>query len=174
MKKNTLSFTLGLIASIFCLGFGLLFFWVGGLIAALAGIGGEDTALIYVVQILGAVCFFGAIAGIVGAILSQKKKLSGGIILTVATIMCGSLLIYVLVNVISSNPGIFRIILLVAPLILFILSTIFAFLNSVKSKNEKPIANLDNISIKNEENVLENENSVEKLENNSLKNENDN
>jgi len=123
MRKSIPAFVFGLIGSIFALWWGFVFGIVGDFLG-LAGV----TDLI-VSQILGWICFIGAIIGIIGASTCIKKARKGGILMIVATVMCGALLIYIFINAIGPGAMIpTLIILFLLPVILMTVSLICALI----------------------------------------------
>ena len=130
MRRSVTGFVCGLIGSLFSLWWG---FWfgvignVGTLISSAAGSGSDGT--ITAIYLLGWVCFIGAIFGIVGASNCFKKARAGAIWLTIATVMCGSLQIYVFVSLTGGIGELLltRIFIFLLPTILLAVASIFAW-----------------------------------------------
>lgn len=143
MRRSVTSFVCGLIGSLFCLNWGFIM----GFFANVAGCvktnetGSNEALLIY---FLGWLCFIGAIFGIVGAANCFKKARAGAIWLTVSTVMCSPLLIYMFVNIQSLFEGfatnfvLTNVVIFLLPAILLAVATVFAWL---AKKVNKPMAN---------------------------------
>lgn len=137
MKKSLPAFIFALIASLYCLFFGFIYAILGDLFTALAG-----TPQASILVILSWTIMIGSVLGIIGASLCFKHAKIGAIILTIATIMCGSLLIYSIINAIISSSGFsidLMLILYIISIVLFILATIFAYL--AKADKQKVLIN---------------------------------
>lgn len=151
MKKSIPAVIFGLIGSISCLiisGFASLLGNIVGALGAISTNGGNVENVGITIVILSIICFIGSIIGIVGACFCFKNSKVGGILLSVATILCGSLLVFLLINnlISSENSKIFIIVYLI-PLVFLIVSVITAFLG--KGKKGKPIIlNSDNENVK--------------------------
>lgn len=141
MRKSVTSFVCGLIGSLFCLGWGFFAAFIMNIAGAIsASIDGTSDATITLVYVLGWLCFIGAIFGIVGASNCFKKARVGAIWLTIATVMCAPLHIYIFVQI-PSIGGAFifsRIVVVLLPVILLAVATVFAWL---AKKVNKPMAN---------------------------------
>ena len=103
MRKSISGFIFGLIGSLFSLWWGFVFSIMGDAAGAIIAIGTGDPSATFLIQILGWLCFIGAIVGIIGSSLCLKKAKKGGITLIFATILCGALLIYVFINAIKAG-----------------------------------------------------------------------
>lgn len=140
MKRSLPAFIIGLITSIFSLFWGFSTVLFGNFITALisginssggSGVEASSTTVGVVIMILGWLGFLGGILGIIGASQCFKKAKIGGILLTISSVLCGSLLIYLFVKT-TINTGtkmlVTSIMIYLVPVALFIASTICAFL----------------------------------------------
>ena len=133
MKRKTLTgFICGLIGSLFSLFWG---FWagivgnIGTVIAAAAD--SSATGSLNIVNILGWLAFIGGIIGIVGSAMCFKKARTGAIWLTIATLMSGSLLLYIFIQIVMAAGATMLftwVIVFLLPAILLAVATIFAWL----------------------------------------------
>lgn len=137
MRKSITGFIFGLIGSVFCLWWGFVFGIIGdignSIVNSANGSSGWN-GTVSVMMILGWLAFIGAIVGIIGAANCFKAARKGGIILSVATAMCGGLQIYLFVNVMKSGAP------AVSMLILFLLPTIFHIVADVCAFTAKEVA----------------------------------
>ena len=141
MRKSVTSFVCGLIGSLFCLGWGFFAAFIMNVAGAISSaIGGSADSTITVVYLLGWLCFIGAILGIVGASNCFKKARVGAILLTIATIMCVPLHIYIFVKfpTIGGAFVLSRIVIVLLPVILLATATVLAW---IAKKVEIPFAN---------------------------------
>lgn len=137
MKKSLPAFIFALIASLYCLFFGFIYAILGDIFTALTG-----TSEASILVILSWTVMVGSVLGIIGASLCFKHAKTGAIILTIATIMCGGLLIYAIINAIISSSEFsidLMLILYIISIVLFILATIFAYL--AKADKQKVLIN---------------------------------
>lgn len=120
MRKSITGFICGLIGSLFSL------FW--GFVCGITGSAFDFAAAAVVIQVLGWVAFLGSILGIVGAALCFKKARKGAICLSIATLLCGVLQIYIFVNAVTTSFVMSSIIVFLLPTILLIVSAVFAWI----------------------------------------------
>ncbi len=133
MKRKTLTgFICGLIGSLFSLFWG---FWagivgnIGTVIAAAAD--SSATGSLNIVNVLGWLAFIGGIIGIVGSAMCFKKARTGAIWLTIATLMSGSLLLYIFIQIVMAAGATMLftwVIVFLLPAILLAVATVFAWL----------------------------------------------
>ena len=123
MRKSTTGFVCGLIGSLFSLFWG----FICGITGSALGLA-TDAAEVLVFQLLGWASFLGAILGIVGASLCLKKAKKGAVCLTIASVLCGALQIYLFVK--GFNTAFFMTIIIVflLPTILLATATVFAWI----------------------------------------------
>ena len=134
MRKSVTGLICGLIGSLFSLWWGFTFGFFGNLLNIIPA--EEAASLGQTLTILGWIAFFGAIVGIVGASLSVKQARRGAICLTVATVMCGILQIYLFVKTISSEFIMTAIVIFLLPTILLLVAAIFSW---IAKKKEVPM-----------------------------------
>lgn len=133
MKRKTLTgFICGLIGSLFSLFWG---FWagivgnIGTVIAAAAD--SSATGSLNIVNVLGWLAFIGGIIGIVGSAMCFKKARTGAIWLTIATLMSGSLLLYIFIQIVMAAGATMLftwVIVFLLPAILLAVATLFAWI----------------------------------------------
>ena len=126
MKKTITGLVLGLIGGIISLFWGFVC-GVLGYAASIIGssAGGSGFNWLY---LLGWLSFEGAIFAIVGASNCVKHAGRGATCLLIATVLCGSLQIYLFCNAIAgSTPIVTLVIVLLLPTILLAVATLFAY-----------------------------------------------
>lgn len=136
MKRSVVAFTLGLISSLSCFVWGILGAFCGEILA-IAGVASSVTTWI---AVFGWICFFGSWLGIAGAGLSLKNARIGALCMLISSVLCGSLFVDIVVQVIKGNiisPAI--IVLVLFTLILLIVAVAFGFLS--KKENVPTYAN---------------------------------
>lgn len=131
MRKSITGLICGLIGSLFSLWWGFTFGFFGNILNIIPS---EEAAnLGQTLTILGWIAFFGAIVGIVGASLSVKQARKGAICLTIATIMCGILQMYIFIKTLSSEFIMTAIVVFLLPTILLLVAAIFAWIAKEKA-----------------------------------------
>lgn len=131
MRKSIPAFICGLIGSLFSLWWGFVCGLIGN-VGSLIGTAAEASELassMNVVNLLGWLAFLGAIVGFVGAGYCFKKARRGAILLTVATLMCAPLQLYMFIKLIGAGSLITTIIIIfLLPVVLLIVATVLAYL----------------------------------------------
>lgn len=129
MRKSVSAFVFGLIGSIFSLWWGFTFGLIGDVGSSIIGGLGGSSGTLNTMQILGWLCFVGAIIGIIGASLCFKKARTGGIVLAFSTLACGSLLLYLFINAVKGGAMVPTLILIfLLPVIFMLVATVSAFI----------------------------------------------
>ena len=126
MRKTTTGFVCGLIGSLFSLFWG----FICGITGSALGLA-TDAAEVLVFQLLGWASFLGAILGIVGASLCLKKARKGAICLTVASVLCGALQLYLFIKAFHTSFFMTIIIVFLLPTILLATATVFAWIAKI-------------------------------------------
>lgn len=124
MRRSVTAFTLGLISSLSCFVWGILGAFCGDILAVV-GVAPSVTTLI---AVFGWLCFFGSWLGIAGAGLSLKNARIGALCMLISSVLCGSLFVDIVIQVIKGNiisPAI--IVLVLFSLVLLIVAVVFGF-----------------------------------------------
>lgn len=132
-RRSIPSFVLSLIAGIFTAYIGFYVAWISILIGAF---GGTDYIFF---TIAGWACLIGSVLGIVGGSFCFKRAKIGAIILTIVTATAGVALVWTFFRIIVASgsasgegneigQGIVMGILTLAPAIMYVIATIFAYL----------------------------------------------
>ncbi len=142
IRKSVPSFVLALIAGILSAYIGFYVAWISILIGAF---GGTEYLLFL---IAGWACIIGGVVGIVGGSFCFRKANIGAIILTVVTATAGVALVWVFFKIMIAsgavtaedgaaiNPGLVMGILTLAPVVMYVVATICAYLAKPTEPNE--------------------------------------
>ena len=134
MRKSVTSLICGLIGSLFSLFWGFMFACFGNLLNIIPA--DEAVSIGTVLTVLGWLAFFGGIVGIVGSALSVKQARKGAVCLSVATVMCGALQIYLFVKSFSAEFLMTGLVVFLLPTILLLVAAVFGWL----AKEKQPAA----------------------------------
>ena len=127
MRRSVTALICGLIGSLFSLVWGFSFGVGANLFDTIT-----DSNSPSVFSILGWIAFLGAILGIIGSALSLKQAKKGAICLTIATVMCGALQVYLFAKAVSGSFLMTAIIIFLLPIVLLIVASIFDWISKDK------------------------------------------
>ena len=129
IRKSVTAFILGLVGSLFSLWWGFISGIGGGLVDGILASSGAAFTEATLINLLGWLAFLGAIVGFVGAANCLKKARRGGILLTVATVMCSPIQLYFFIKIIGYTTAMFTTIFIIflLPVVLLVVATVLAY-----------------------------------------------